>query len=501
VQSTPGQHVQPLSAGEAWQPLPPAEWNEAAARHLLLRIGFSAPPAELVQVLRDGPVATLERYFAAMPQFPKPYLIGKLERDGPELYRQINDPDPVKKRQAAQIAQERSREALADLTIKWLQSASLPQNSPGEKWLLFLQDVWVVGIDKVKNSALIFAHQDSLRAHALGSNVALAKALSRSGAMILYLDLQQSQKQAPNENFARELFELFTLGEGNYTENDIKQAARAFTGYRQRQGDFFFARNQHDSGTKTIFSQTGDFDGDAVLDLVFRQKAAGTFLPKEMVRFYLSDEPLPARFTDALGDWWAGENYDLRKLAVKFFSSRAFFSPAYRGNFIKSPIQFYLGLAQDLNLSVAPLPRPLIGALRLMGQMPFNPPNVRGWVGGRSWINSATLAARRQLIQALLQPINEEALNGDEQIDLAAAYADGVTNFTLDEKRLADWAGLPAPDRARQLVALFVPQLRGTAVEGQLISFFEHSARHSPGSGAAREALATLLESPQYQLC
>jgi uncharacterized protein (DUF1800 family) len=319
--------------------------------------------------------------------------------------------------------------------------------------------------------------------------------------MIIYLDLQQSQKQAPNENFARELFELFTLGEGNYTENDIKQAARAFTGYRQRQGEFFYARNQHDAGAKTIFGQTGNYDGDGVLDLVFQQKAAGTFLPREMTRFYLSDEPLPTDLSDALGAWWAGENYDLRKLAVKFFSSRVFFSPAYRGNFIKGPIQFYLGLAQDLNLSVAPLPRQLIGALRLMGQMPFNPPNVRGWVGGRSWINSATLAARRQLIQALLQPLNEEALNGDEQIDLAAAYADGVSNFTLDEKQLADWAKLPATDRARQLVGLCVPQLRGSAIETQLASFFERSAQHSPGPGAVREALATLLESPQYQLC
>jgi uncharacterized protein (DUF1800 family) len=481
--------------------LPASDWNESAARHLLLRVGFGAPPDELARVLQDGPTATLERYFAAMPQFPKPHLIAKLEADGPELIRQLANTDPLKKRQAAQVAQERSREALADLTIKWLQLASRPQNSPGEKWLLFLQDVWVVGIDKVKNSALIYDHQAILREHALGSNVALARAMSRSGAMIVYLDLQQSQKQAPNENFARELFELFTLGEGNYTENDIKQSARAFTGYRQRQGEFFFARNQHDAGPKTIFGQTGNFDGDGVLDLVFRQKAAGTFLPQEMVRFYLSDEPLPAAATDALGAWWAQEHYDLRKLLVKFFGSRTFFSPAYRGNFIKSPIQFYLGLAQDLDLSVVPLPRQLIGALRLMGQMPFNPPNVRGWVGGRAWINSATLAARRQLIQGLLQPINEEALNGDEQIDLAAAYADGVSNFTLDEKQLAAWAKLDASERARRLIRLCVPQRSGTELEPQLTAFFARSAQHTPGPDATREALATLLESPPYQLC
>ena len=486
---------------EAWQPLPAAGWNEAAARHLLQRIGFSAPPTELARVLQDGLVRSLERYFSKMPALPKPRQIAALEKDGPELYRRINTGSAEEKRLAQQDARERSRDALFDLTIKWLQLASLPEYSPAEKWLLFLSDVWVVGVEKVKNSALIYRHQDILRQSALGSAVSLAKAVSRSPAMIAYLDLQQSKPEAPNENFARELFELFTLGEGNYTENDIKQAARAFTGYRQRQGEFAFARRQHDDGTKTIFGHTGRYTGDDVIGLVFKQKAAGTFLPKEMVRFYLSETPLPAGHTDALGAWWAGEGYDLRKLAVKFFSSRIFFSSACRDDYIKSPIQFYLGLVQDLGLSVAPLPRLLIGSLRSMGQMPFDPPNVRGWVGGRSWITSATLAARRQLISALLSPLNEEALNGDEQIELAAAYADGITNFTLDQGWLTQWAKLAPADRARELVRLHVPGLTGTEIERQVVTFLERSAQHSKAEAATRAALATLLESPDYQLC
>lgn len=186
---------------------------------------------------------------------------------------------------------------------------------------------------------------------------------------------------------------------------------------------------------------------------------------------------------------------------MKFFSSRLFFSPAYRGGYIKSPIQFYLGLVQDLGLSVAPLPRPLIGSLRSMGQMPFNPPNVRGWIGGRSWINSATLAARRQLVQALLSPLNEEALNGDEQIELAAAYADGISNFTLDQGRLTQWAKLAPADRARELIQRHVPDLAGTELERLVVTFLERSAQHNKAEAATRAALATLLESPNYQLC
>lgn len=490
-----------FSPAEAWQPLPAAEWNEAAARHLLQRIGFSATPAELARVLADGPVRSVERYFARMPALPKPRQIADLETDGPELYRNMAAGSPEARRLAQQDARERSREALFDLTIKWLQLASRPENSPAEKWLLFLSDVWVVGADKVKNSALIYQHQDYIRKFALGTAPNLAKLMSRSPAMIVYLDLQQSKPEAPNENFARELFELFTLGEGHYTENDIKQAARAFTGYRQRQGEFAFVQRQHDNGRKTVFGQSGNFTGDDVINLVFKQKAAGSFLPKQMVSFYLSEEPLPAEQTDALGAWWAGEGHDLRKLAVKFFTSRVFFASAYRDGYIKSPLQFYLGLVQDLGLSVAPLPRQLIGSLRSMGQMPFDPPNVRGWVGGRSWINSATLSARRQLIQALLSPLNEDNLNGDEQIEIAAAYADGISNFTLDQARLAEWAKLPPADRARELVKRYVPDLAGTELERQVATFLERSAQHSQAAAATRAALATLLESPNYQLC
>lgn len=498
---TTGQQPPVLTAAEAWLPLPAAEWNEAAARHLLQRIGFSATPVEFARVLADGPAKTAERCFAKMPALPKPRLIADLERDAPALFRRIGSGSPEEKRRAQQDARERSREALFDLTIRWLQLARRPEDSPAEKWLLFLSDVWVVGIDKVKNAALIYQHQDYIRRLALGGAADLAKAMSRSPAMIAYLDLQQSKPEAPNENFARELFELFTLGEGHYTENDIKQAARAFTGYRQRQGGFAFVQRQHDNGRKTVFGHSGRFTGDDVIGLVFKQPAAGTFLPKEMIRFYLSETPLPAGHTEALGAWWAGTGHDLRKLAVKFFSSRAFFAPACRGNYIKSPLQFYLGLAQDLGLSVAPLPRPLIGSLRAMGQMPFDPPNVRGWVGGRSWINSATLAARRQLIRALLTPINEDNLNADERQELAAAYADGISNFTLDQARLAAWAKLPPADRARELVRDHLPGQTGTELERQIAAFLERSAQHSQAEATTRAALATLLESPGYQLC
>lgn len=488
-----------LSPQEAWQPLPANQWDESAARHLLQRAGFGATPDETARALKDGPAATLHRYFTQMPSFARPRMIADLEVEGPDMYRKMNAGDAAQRRMAQQDARERSREALFDMSLKWLQQASRPENSPTEKWLLFLSDVWVVSVEKVKNASLIFEHQDIIRRFALGSASNLAKAMSRSPAMVVYLDLQQSQKDAPNENFARELFELFTLGEGNYTETDIKQAARAFTGYRQRGGEFFFAQKQHDAGNKTVFGSTGHYTGDDVIDLVFRQKASGTFIPKEMVRFYLSDTPLPVACTDALGAAWAANGYDLRKLALTFFNSRAFFAEEFRGNFIKSPIQFYLGLLQNLDLSVVPIPRQVINPLRQMGQMPFDPPNVRGWVGGRSWINSATLAARRQLVQSLLQPINENALNADDQLALTAAYTNGIDNFAFDQNQLKAWAKLSAADAAAQMLARTLPPETRAALEAPLEKFVQQGSNRPEAT--LRAALATLLESPDYQLC
>ncbi|MDP2138016.1 MAG: DUF1800 family protein, partial [Candidatus Didemnitutus sp.] len=335
-----------LPPQEAWQPLPAGEWDESAARHLLSRLGWTATPASTAQTLQDGAGATLRRYFGKLPEFPKPPLIAQLETDGPELARKVARGDEAAKRAARRAARDQFREALAELTIQWLQHAAKPENAPAEKWLLFLQDIWVVGVEKVRNTALIYQHQDWLRRGALTTYPLLAKAMSRSPAMVVYLDLQQSKVGAPNENFARELFELFTLGEGNYTEADIKEAARAFTGYRQQLGQFAFVRRQHDGASKQVFGRTGRFTGDDVIDLVFQQPAARTFLVREMARFYLSDTPLPAEHTQVLGNWWAEQGFSMGKLLAAFFTSRIFYAPEFRGNFIKSPLQFYLGLMQ-----------------------------------------------------------------------------------------------------------------------------------------------------------
>jgi uncharacterized protein (DUF1800 family) len=495
-----------LGPQDAWQPLPAREWNEDAARHLLRRVGWSAPPAEVARALQDGLAPTLERLFpAALPPMPLPAAVAALEEDTPDFVAKVRAAAPAERREILQQAREKSRNALLDLTIRWLQYARAPAHAVAEKWTLFLGNVYVVAAQKVQNTALLFRHQDLLRRHGMGPAPALTKAVLRSPAMIIYLDLQQSRNGAPNENFARELMELFTLGLGYYTENDIKQAARAFTGYVQRQGEFYFVPRLHDPGAKTVFGRTGPYDGDEVIDLIYEQPAAGTHLPARLTHCYLTADPLPDGYLEALGDWWRGTGFNLRRLALGFFSSRLFFDPQFRGASIKSPVQYYLGLLQDFALNVPPLPRRLVPAFRQMGQMPYDPPNVRGWVGGRDWISSTTLEARRTVARSLFLPFDEARLNADEQQAVAAARAEGLTTFTVDNGYLDQFAGLPPAEVAARLLRLLLPLPVEDGYRRALVAALRggdqpaHSADQQ--NARLRNAIVTVLETPEYQLC
>jgi uncharacterized protein (DUF1800 family) len=299
------------------------------------------------------------------------------------------------------------------------------------------------------------------------------------------------------------LFELFVLGEGNYTEADIKEAARAFTGYRARpDGAFRLEPRQQDLREKTIFGATGKFSGDDVIELAYSQPAAETFLPREMAKFYLSETPLPASHLAPLGEKWRADGYELRPLIRQFFGSRLFFAPEFRGNLIKSPVQFYLALMQDMQLDIAPIPRLTLTPLRQMGQALFYPPNVRGWVGGRQWINSATITARRQLVELLFAPIDENGLNADEQIELVAARSNGINRFTVTDEPLAPLAKLEPGDAATQLTRDLLPGPAAPAIGENLRQFIAASgADEKQRLRRMRRAAVTLMQSPEYQLC
>lgn len=489
-------------SSSVWAPLAASAWNADAARHLLRRAAWTARPEEVDRAVAEGLPRTLDRLFPANPAtFPKPQLVAGIEGDELDYFNRVRASDEIQKRQLRKEMRDRFQQAYQDLVMKWLQFAAEPATAASEKWILCLSDIYVVAYEKVRNPSLLYQYQEILRRGSLGLAPTLTKAISRSPAMIDYLDLKESKKDAPNENFARELFELFVLGEGNYSETDIKEAARAFTGYRQAFGRFIFARGQHDASSKKVFGKSGLFDGDAVIDLAYQQPGARTFLPKELLRFYLSETPLPAEQLKELGDWWQSAHFNLRALLLRVFGSQLFYASSYRGNYIKSPIQFYLGLVQDLSLDVAPLPRQVINVLRQMGQMPLNPPNVRGWVGGRTWINSSTLGARRQLVQTLFSPLNEAALNADEEIEVVAARAEGRDHFTFSSERLRDYQRTPPREAAERLVRTFLPVPAESLYADTLAKFITGKTPSETSLDHTRNALVTLLESPEYQLC
>jgi len=490
------------SPEEAWQPLPAASWDAPAARHLLRRSGWSASPDQVTRLLKDGLGPTLDRLFPLKPAaMPLPKSVADVRRDAMEYRRQIGKGSPEEKRELKRKAQQQSREALGDLTLVWMQFSLHPDRAAYEKWVSFLGNVYVVSANKVRDPAMLYQHQAILREGGAGGAARLAKAVLRSPAMIQYLDLQQNRLGAPNENFGRELMELFTLGVGHYTEDDVKQISRAFTGYRQRDGGFEFSPRQHDRGSKSFLGRTGNFDGDQAIDIIYQQPAAGTHLPALMSRFYLGDEPLPDAHLAALGAWWRSTGYDLRQLCLHWFSSRLFFDPRFRGVAIKSPQQYYLGLLQDLGLNLAPLPRRVLPSLRQMGQPLYTPPNVRGWVGGREWINSATLDARRALVGVLFSPLNENRLNADEQRALTRARDAGVSDFAFTDDRFKKLLALGDADAAASLIGFLLPVDVAPDYRAAVTRFITGDGKEAGRIARIRNAAMTLLVSPEYQLC
>lgn len=242
---------------------------------------------------------------------------------------------------------------------------------------------------------------NTIRQHALGNFRDLVLAIARDPSMILFLNNQQNKKRQPNENFARELMELFTIGRDQYTEKDIKEAARAFTGWSIKlNGDYYFNTRQHDFGTKQFMGRTGNFNGEDIIDILLEQKQTAYFITSKIYRYFVN-EKLNADRVASLANYFYRNNYDIKKLMWKIFSSDWFYYPENVGNKIKSPIDLIAGMMKNLAASFD-TPFPIIQVQRALGQQLFNPPNVAGWKGGQTWIDNSTLMTRLHLSQYLL---------------------------------------------------------------------------------------------------
>lgn len=359
-------------AGKFFEPYIPDAADPFDARkaaHLLRRAGFGAPPAEIAAAVTKGLDETIDDLFAAA------------EDEEQEFERTFN-----------QIGGRFVNAGDTGVCQAWWIYRMMTTRVPlREKLALFWHGHFATGIQKVGDTQLMLQQIDTFRKLGFGSLRELVLAVARDPAMIVWLDGESNVKEHPNENFARELMELFTCGIGSYTEHDVHEAARAFTGWHRSGSQFAFVPDVHDTGTKTLLGRRGKFGGEDVIDLLMAHPATAKFLARKLLRFFAAPDPA----ADVLAE--AAELYDRTQLNTRLFlrelfHSRYFFSEACRRSRIASPAEFVIGIARTLNLRQPALD--LVGQINPMGQELLAPPNVKGWDGEEKWINSTTLAAR-----------------------------------------------------------------------------------------------------------
>lgn len=289
-------------------------------------------------------------------------------------------------------------QGIKDLNIAWINTMVNSEHPLREKMALFWHGHFASRANRaVFNQQLL----DIIRTNALGNFGDLLTGVSKSSAMLEYLNNKQNRKAHPNENFAREVMELFTLGRGNYTETDVKESARAFTGWNyDADGNFVFQEKAHDTGDKTFLGKTGDFNGDDVLKILLENKQTAKFITTKIYKFFVDDIPDDAKI-NALADKFYASNYDIKELMRTIFMADWFYDARYIGGHIKSPIELIVGLRRTIPVTFEK-EEVMLSFQQILGQTLFYPPNVAGWPGGRNWIDSSSLMYRLQLPQMIL---------------------------------------------------------------------------------------------------
>lgn len=284
----------------------------------------------------------------------------------------------------------------------WLTEMVTTPSPLTERMTLFWHNHFVSAQPKVRYSQLMYRQNVLLRQHALGRFDQLLHAAAKDPAMLIYLDSATSRRGSPNENFAREVMELFTLGEGQYSEQDIKQAARAFTGWSIDidSGEYMFRRMLHDDGEKTVFGKTGNFDGDQVLDILLAQPASGEFIVRKLWREFVSPQP-DARRVKIVAAQFRSSGWNIASVVRALLLQPEVVQRDEDNALVKSPAELMVGFVRQSN---SEMKQPVAAAVALagMGQNLFSPPNVRGWPGGEAWINTNTLLARKQFLERAL---------------------------------------------------------------------------------------------------
>lgn len=493
--------------------LPRHAFGYAEARHLLWRAGFGGT-AEQVQTLADFGLEKAVEHLIDYRDVPYDRVTADMFNDSimrpaseqeRQQYRraqQAGDEETLARfRLQRQQAQRTDREQMRTIRSWWLTRMIESPRPLEEKMTLFWHGHFATSYRKVEDSWLMFRQNQFFRSEAVGDFGALLRGIVRDPAMIIYLDNNRSSARQPNENLARELMELFSLGEGNYTERDIKEGARALTGYTYDDNEFSFEDRSHDKGSKNILGRSGRLDGDGFVSAILAKRACSEFLATKLYRFFVAEVPMDPgqmpeharRFISQLAGVMRESDYRLAPVLRALFQSEHFYHASVRNEQIKSPTTLVVGAIRSLlppqrDINV------LADALDLMGQSLFMPPSVKGWPGGRSWINTSTLFVRQNILNYILtgklpqgsgragegEPFNAETIVAE----LARVDPSGA----LDAQRVCEYLMQltlgRAPEHARRTLTEFVDSVGGR-ITPQIVTGM----------------LVLVCAMPEYQLC
>lgn len=368
----------------------------ADAKHLALRTSFAAS-SDLMNALlplsREDAVTYVLMQQEAEPIEPPAFVIN------PEPRPKYKDTTP-KERQAAQKLRRNQQEILK----RWWMARMVTTSAPiEEQMLLFWHNHFTTSAQKVRDPIIIYQQHEILRKQALGRFDVMLRMIMQDPAMLNYLDNSKNKKGKPNENLARELLELYTLGEGHYTEKDVKETARALTGWgvsNKRTHTFYV--NQHDDGSKTILGKTGKFSMPEVLDLLLSKPQVSRFIVDKLWRQFISQTPDQLR-TKELAEQFKNHQYDIYKLMKQLLMEDAFWSENNRAVLVKSPVEMVVGLYRQMDVDSAPY-NVMVNQAKQLGQNLFTPPNVKGWpIASVDWVDTSTLLKRQNTIGRLMR--------------------------------------------------------------------------------------------------
>ena len=436
-------------------------WSVRHAAHLARRAGFGGSPADVARLAAMTPGNAVASFvnFSGTAAYPAPDLQVPPLRGRRALMMQqpqaaagaSSDATAEQIKEFNKAANRVRRDNLLALQQWWLDRMIATSAPLQEKMTLFWHSRYTSSIEKGTTLQELHAQNELFRTYALGNARDLTLRVSQDPAMLRYLDNNVNVKAHPNENYARELMELFTLGIGNYSEDDVRESARAFTGWSFRReaggtAEFVNYRGQHDTGSKTFLGQTGTFDGTDIVRIIYQQPAAARFLAAKLLAFFVYDDPEP-ELVDAVAAEIRKHDFTLQPVMATLLASNVFFSDrAYRA-LVKSPVDFVVGTHQLFGIAHVNVKE--LAVLRAMGQVLFYPPNVKGWDGGAAWINSQTVLTRENFANAVAQnPMTERSAGW-----LSPAFSTFDARVTAQLLTTTMLQGDASPAAAARLVA------------------------------------------------